>query len=286
MYLQQFHFTVEYRTGKQHTDADALSRVPTFNTVMPVISHQLSTSPKADDQLSTVIKVLTTKSPLSSTTAPGLKHCFLENGLLCRTFQGPANNTHTQLVLPSKSPHTALQQLHNELGRLGFHKTMERVKQRYYWPSYEGDIQAWISKCSQCQQRKSPATTAQAPLGTMEAKYPFNILSWDILGPLPLTTQGNKYVLVVTDLFSKSTEAFALKTTDSETFARVLVDEVICRYGMPSTLHSDQGANLTSNLIVSLCKNLGICQTQTSAYHPQGNAQVERFNHTLEAMLA
>ena len=54
---------------------------------------------------------------------------------------------------------------------------------------------------------------------------------------------------------------------------------------MPSTLHSDQGANLTSNLISLLCKNLGITQTRTSAYHPQGNAQVEHFNCTLEAML-
>ena len=292
MYLQQFQFTVEYRMGKQHANADAMSRVPASTAVMPVISHQLSTSvdiiaaQQADDQLSTVMKALTTKSPLPSTTPPGLKHCFLENGLLCRTFQGPTNNTHTQLVLPSKLRHTALQQLHNELGHLGYHKTMERVKQRYYWPGYERDVQAWISECSQCQQRKAPNPAAQAPLGTVVAKHPFDILSWDILGPLPLTNQGNKYILVVTDLFSKWTEAFALKTTDSETLARVLVDEVICRYGMPSTLHSDQGANLTSNLIASLCKMLGIRQTRTSAYHPQGNAQVERFNRTLEAMLA
>ena len=55
---------------------------------------------------------------------------------------------------------------------------------------------------------------------------------------------------------------------------------------MPSSLHSDQDANLTSNLISSLSQILGIVQTLTSAYHPQGNAQVERFNCTLEAMLA
>ena len=106
------------------------------------------------------------------------------------------------------------------------------------------------------------------------------------MGPLPVTSQGNRYVLVVTDMFSKWTEAFALKSTDSETLAKVLIDKVICRYGVPSALHSDQGANLTSNLISSLCQNLGITQTRTTAYHPQGNAQVERFNRTLEAMLA
>ena len=128
MYLQQFHFTVEYRAGKQHTNADALSRVPASNPVMPVILKQLSTplmevktAQHADNQLSTVIKALTSNNPLPSTTAAGLRRCLLDNnGLLCRTFQGPANNTHTQLVLPSKLRHMALQQLHDELGHLGF----------------------------------------------------------------------------------------------------------------------------------------------------------------------
>ena len=100
----------------------------------------------------------------------------------------------------------------------------------------------------------------------------------------PIAT-NNPREQVCADLFSKWTEAFPLKTTDSETLAKVLIDEVICRYGMLSSLHSDQGANLTSNLISSLCQTLGIVQTRTSAYHPQGNAQVEQFNRTLEAML-
>ena len=64
--------------------------------------------------------------------------------------------------------------------------------------------------------------------------------------------------LFITDLFTKWTEAFPLKVTDSETLAKILVNEVICRYGVPSSLHSDQGANLTSKLISSLCDTLGI----------------------------
>ena len=76
-----------------------------------------------------------------------------------------------------------------------------------------------------------------------------------------------------------------VKSTDTETLASLLVHEVICRYGLPFYLHSDQGANLTSNLMTAVCKHLGIEQTRTSAYHSQGNGQVERFNRALKSML-
>ena len=106
------------------------------------------------------------------------------------------------------------------------------------------------------------------------------------MGPLPKTSQGHKYILVVTDLFSKWIEAFPLATTDLETIAEILVNEAICHYGVPTTLHSDQAPNLCSQTVSSLCHMLGIDKTRTNAYHPQGNAQVERFNRTLEAILS
>ena len=108
----------------------------------------------------------------------------------------------------------------------------------------------------------------------------------DIMGPLPTTESGNKYILVVTDLFTKWVEAFPLRETSSSTLATVLVDEVISRFGVPNVLHSDKGANFCSEVIKGICRILGIEKTRTSAYHPQGNGQVERFNRTLEAILA
>jgi len=101
-------------------------------------------------------------------------------------------------------------------------------------------------------------STQQAPLETITSKYPFEKMSWDIMGPLPMTANGNKYIVVVTDLFSKWVEAFPVKSTNIETLARLLVDEVICRYGTPLYLHSDQGANLTSKLMGLVCNLLGI----------------------------
>ena len=88
------------------------------------------------------------------------------------------------------------------------------------------------------------------------------------MGPLPTSSKGKKYILVVTDIFSKWVEGFALQSTDTETLATVLVNEVVCQYGVPSRLHSFQGANLTSQVISFLCRGLGIELTQTTAYQP------------------
>lgn len=118
------------------------------------------------------------------------------------------------------------------------------------------------------------------------SNYPFKKLSWDIMGPLPVTSKGNKYTVVITDIFSKWVEAFPLQSTEMEILATLLVNEVICRYGTPSYLYSDQGTNFTNNLMAAVCSLLGIEQTHTSSYHSQGNRQVECFNQTLEAMLA
>ena len=100
------------------------------------------------------------------------------------------------------------------------------------------------------------------------------------MGHYGATEKGNRYILVVTDIFTKWVEAFPLQNTLSTTLATVLVDEEICRYGVPTYLHHDQGANLCSEVIRSVCKLLGIQRTHMSAYHPQCNNQVERFNWT------
>ena len=85
--------------------------------------------------------------------------------------------------------------------------------------------------------------------------------------------------------FSKWVEAFAIQSTETEALATLLVNEIICRYGIPTYLY--QGTNFnTSKLMAAVCKTLGIEQTRTSSYHPQGNGQVEHFNRTLETMLA
>jgi transposase InsO family protein len=180
-----------------------------------------------------------------------------------------------QVVVPTTLQEVVCEQLHNNNGHLGITKTLDNVKRRFYWPGYEDYIKAWLQHCEKCQKRNPPQPHPCAPLGRIIANHPFQVVTWDIMGPLPASSRGNKYVLAITDVFTKWVEAFPTKSTDTETLATILTNEIVCRYGVPEKLHSDQGANLTSKMIQSLCEKLGIKRTQSSAYHPQGNGQVE-----------
>ena len=293
LYLQQFDYSFEHRPGKNHANADTMSRLPGTSSVLAVFqqlvadSSVIKAAQQADTTLAPLVTALAQRYPLPSGIAPGLQRNFLEEGVLCRMFHASSSSPgHLQVVIPDALKTTVLQHLHNQSGHLGSRKTRQKIQECYYWPGYESDTTVWVWECRECQRRNPPQVTQQAPLESIVSRYPFEKLSWDIMGPLPQTSSGNKYIIVVTDLFSKWVEAFPVKSTDTETLASLLVTEIGCRYGVPSYLHSDQGADLTSNLMAAVCKHLGIAQTRTSAYHPQGNGQVERFNRTLESMLA
>ena len=115
---------------------------------------------------------------------------------------------------------------------------------------------------------------------------PMERLALDILGPLPVTDLGNKYILIVADYFSKSVEAFPIPDQEAQTVASLLVKEVVCRFGAPVLIHSDQGRNFESALFTEMCQLLGMKKTRTTAYHPESDGMVERLNQTFEDQLA
>ena len=106
------------------------------------------------------------------------------------------------------------------------------------------------------------------------------------MGPLPQTEDGNSYVLVAGDYFTRWIEVYALPNQEATTVAQKLVDELFCRFSPPEQLHSDQGCQFESTLMKEICKFLHINKTHTTPYHPQGDSLVERFNRTLLDMLA
>ena len=118
------------------------------------------------------------------------------------------------------------------------------------------------------------------------AGRPMERIAMDILGPLPLTERGNKYILVIGDYFTKWKEAYPMKNMEATTVASILVQEFICRFGVPECIHTDQGHNFEAELIKEICKILDIKKTRTSPYHPQSDGMIEKYNRTLLSMLS
>ena len=105
------------------------------------------------------------------------------------------------------------------------------------------------------------------------------------MGPFP-ESQGNKYVLLIGDQFSKWYEAVVLPNQESKTVSRAFVEHWLLISGCPVNLHSDQGSNFMSNFFRFLCTELGIQRTSTTFYDPQRNAIIQRTNLTIEECLS
>ncbi len=101
----------------------------------------------------------------------------------------------------------------------------------------------------------------------------------DIL-EMPATLQGNRYIVVFVEYLTKWVEAFPVEDQTSETITRLLIGNVVCRYGVPSQLLSDQGPNLLSDLIAEVCELLGMKKVNTNSYHPQTDSPVENMHES------
>jgi hypothetical protein len=192
-----------------------------------------------------------------------------------------------QLIVPQKLKRDVMFQMHDSIlsGHLGQRKTREKIRQKFYWFAMRDDVNVYVAQCDVCASIKLPTKTPRAPLGSMQVGSPLDRLATDIMGPLPVTPRGNKYILVVTDWFTKWVEVFPVPDFTAKTCARLIVNEVIGRYGCPIDIHSDQGRNYESILFYELCRMLEIRKTRTAPYNPKCNGQTERFNKTLIRMI-
>ena len=214
---------------------------------------------------------------------------LVEDGVLKRRYEDTHNtSTWLQLVVPHTLREEVLEEIHAGAleSHLGEEKSLHKLKERFYWPGMQQDIHNWCKTCKVCATRKSAPKKNHAPLQTIKTGYPMQIVAVDILGPLPESEAGNSYILVAGDYFTKWMEAYAIPNQETTTIAKKLVDEMFCRFSPPEQLHSDQGRQFESTLMKEICDILKIKKTRTSAYHPQCDGLVERFNRTLLSMLS
>ena len=218
-----------------------------------------------------------------------LPRLIVQDGLLYRRYESDSGDEHhLQLVVPPSIQRQTLIHLHcdSTAGHMGINRTIARARPRFYWPGITSDIDLFVKCCEQCQRRRQPVPRPRAPMATSRPSFPLERVGMDIMGPLSITPRGNRYILVIGDYFTKWFEAYALPNIQADTVARYFVDGFVCRYGTPHSLHTDQGPQFESALFQHVCRLLDINKTRTTPYHPQSDGLVERFNRTLEKILA
>lgn len=298
--LQSYDLRIEYASGRSNVVADMLSRIPsaienrneedTFCSVsvdLPVVkAADIRAAQLEDPDVAKIIRCFedTTHNPVdySRWTERGY---LMFNGVLYR--YATDDNEEAQQVVPKSRIMDILHEYHDipTAGHYGIEKTLLQITRRYYWPGMRKSVSEYVRKCIECQRYKpdnlKPAGLLQTPVQAQR----FEVLSIDLFGPLPQTTDGYRWIFVIEDTATRWIELFPLKIANAESCARILIDEVILRFGTPRRVISDNAPQFVSSVMQKVAHCLRFQQNLIPSYHPSSNP-VERKNRDLKTQLA
>ena len=197
------------------------------------------------------------------------------------TFTSRIHDVRLMEFILSRGPKT----LDTMGGHLAFDRVYGALQHKYYWRSMYADVQAFIAKCPVCDLHRRLVGTNAAPLSSITPTEPFDILAIDVAGDLSVTERGNRYYTAFVCLFSRWIEVVPLVKADASSIAHIFLNTIVCRYGSPRRVLSDQGSIYTGGLKTKVAELVKYKHVFTSAYHPQTNGMVERLNRTVKETL-
>ena len=211
----------------------------------------------------------------------------IQNNLLVRklkTFQ----DVKIQIYIPPSLRDEVLDKCHGTTtsAHLGGRRSLARLKRNFIWSGMRADIEEYVKNCQKCAMFMPTLKKRKGAQRPLPVGLPMERVYLDIVGPFPVTPEGNKYILVVTDGFTKFVQAYPMKNMESRTVADILVREFITIFGNPMHIHSDQGTQFEAELFQKMCELLGITKTRTTPFRPQSDGQSERNIRTLTNLLA
>ncbi len=150
------------------------------------------------------------------------------------------------------------------------HHTLRRT---YYWPSMSMDAYQTVRECVSCQLNRIKERRHTNFCKLFPAVSPLEFICIDILGPLPKTRKGNRYLLVMCDRFSKLTKTQPLKRISTEAVAEAFCTHWVYNFGPPAYVLTENGTQFESKFFAEVCQILGIRKLFTTSYHPRTNGQ-------------
>ena len=311
---------IVYRAGRENASADALSRHPQG----PAPQHGIAQDEtqvavvSTDTDLSTLLRespLLLGKEQQGSYGTEQRKDSslvemtdFLQNGVLPEDsnrakklaaqeslfalidgilyYVDPRHGNRKRIAVPSHLREQLLEENHRGIysGHFSGNRLYNTLVRHWWWAGMYADAMAFCKRCPECAIATGAGRQHKPPLKPIPVQRPFQIIGLDIMD-LPCTEQGNRHVVVFQDMFTKWPMVFPVPDQKTGRIVRLLCEEIVPLFGVPESLLTDRGANLLSHLMLDVCTLLGIEKLNTTAYHPQCDGMVERFNRTLKSML-
>ena len=167
-------------------------------------------------------------------------------------------------------------------GECGHHSSSRTLagkafRSGFYWPTTLDDATELVRSCEACQFHAKQIHQPAQELQTIPLSWPFAVWGLDILGPFPRALGGYRYLYVAVDKFTKWTEVEPVRTIPARSAVK-FIKGLVCRFGVPNRIITDNGSQFTSGLFKSYCASLGTNICYASVAHPRSNGQAERAN--------
>ena len=291
--MNKYNFVILYRKGEDNEGPDALSRNPV--DALEATTTDLRLKQQNDSLTGPIIEFLENKFlPTNKKMAVRVKdlalRCQMQDGLLYFKHPNRIGGQEWLLFIPSEMTQDVIRAHHVSrfAGHAGPAKTVARIQERYYWPGMVSHTQAFVAQCLTCQKSAQPRqATLTSPLHSLNTPDgPNQRVHADLFGPLNTPECKNKYVLVITDAFTKYAVCVAIPDKTAPIVAEAIFRHWISIFSVPKTLCTDQGKEFCNQVLDELSVLLGLERMRTAAMHPQTNAAAEVFNKTLTRFLA
>ena len=157
----------------------------------------------------------------------------------------------------------------------------------YYWMTLENDCITYVRKCHKCQIYADKIHVPPTSLNVMVLPWPSLMLGMDVIRPIiPKASNGHRFIFVVIDYFTKWIEVASYASVTKSVVTRFIKKEIICRYGLPERIISDNGLNLNNDMVTKVCTRFKIRHHNKVPYRSKMNGAVEAANKNMKKIIA
>src|SRR6266542_2865725 len=175
-------------------------------------------------------------------------------------------NQPTRRIVSRSQYYPLMYTFHNDLtaGHLGYKRILQKLSERYYWPGMAKDVNQYIAACYQCQMKK--------PMQKINELHPiplsrlFDRWEVDVVGLLPIIPKGNRYIIVAVEYLSKWQEAKAVQEANALSISNFLYQNIICRFGCFTYLHTDRGTKFVNKIVERLTERFRVKHHRSTPY--------------------